>query len=179
MTTSLPALHRNPVTRPSYDSLEKARLLALLVPLALLGGALGSQYLGGLYPCEMCHWQRWGHYAALGLALVSSAMRRSPDRGRSFVWLAALAILSSGLVGFYHAGVEMGVFQGLTQCSTTGGGGSAAEMLKDILQAPLVRCDQVQFEFLGLSMAAWNAVLSICAALVILWLSLRRRRQEA
>lgn len=160
-------------------SLEKARLLALLVPAALLAGALGSQYLGGLYPCEMCHWQRWGHYAALAFALVSFALRRQADSGRSFVWLAALSILASGLTGFYHAGVELKIFEGLTQCSSMGGGGSSASILKDIMAAPLVRCDQVQFSFLGISMAGWNAILSTGSALVILWLSIRRPRATA
>ncbi len=157
-------------------SLEKARALSLLVPAALLAGALGSQYLGGLHPCEMCHWQRWPHYAALVLALGSFAMRSQADRGRSFVWLAVLAILSSGLMGVYHAGVEAGIFEGLTQCSSTAGGGSGADLLRDIMATPLVRCDQVQFAFLGLSMAAWNAVISIGSAMLILWLSLRRPR---
>jgi disulfide bond formation protein DsbB len=158
--------------------LEKARALALLVPGALLAGALGSQFIGGLHPCEMCHWQRWGHYAALAFALISFAMLRQPDRGRSFVWLAALGILASGVIGAYHAGVEAKIFEGFTQC-TAMGGGSGGDLLKDIMAAPLVRCDQVQFEFLGLSMAAWNAVISIGSALVILWLSLRRPRQAA
>ena len=157
-------------------SLEKARLLALAVPAALLAGALGSQYIGGLHPCEMCHWQRWPHYAAVALALVSFAMRGSPDPGRSMVWLAALAILTSGLIGVYHAGVELKIFEGITQCSSTGGGGSSADVLADIMAAPLIRCDQVQFTFLGISMAGWNAILSISAALLILWLSLRRPR---
>ena len=44
---------------------ERARWLALLVPTALLGGALGSQYWGGLYPCEMCYWQRYPHGVAM------------------------------------------------------------------------------------------------------------------
>ena len=160
-------------------SLDRARLLALLVPAALLAGALGSQYIGGLHPCEMCHWQRWPHYAAVALALVAFAMRRAPDRGRSMVWLAALAILTSGLIGLYHAGVELGIFEGLTQCSSTGGGGSSADVLADIMAAPLIRCDQVQFTFLGVSMAGWNAILSISAALVILWLSLKQPRATA
>lgn len=160
-------------------SLEKARLLSLLVPAALLAGALGSQYIGGLYPCEMCHWQRWPHCAAVVLALVSYAMRGAADRGRSFVWLAALAILASGAIGVYHAGVEAGLFEGLTQCSSGPRSGSAADLLKDIMATPLVRCDQVQFEFLGISMAGWNAIISIGSALVILWLSLRRPRATA
>jgi disulfide bond formation protein DsbB len=126
----------------------------------------------------MCHWQRWGHYAALALALLSLAMRRQPDRGRSFVWLAALGILSSGIIGAYHAGVELDIFHGLTQCTSTARG-TGADLLKDIMAAPLVRCDEVQFSFLGISMAGWNTILSIGSALVILWLSLRRPRAEA
>ena len=160
-------------------SLEKARALALLVPAALLAGALGSQYIGGLYPCEMCHWQRWGHYAALAFALLSFALGRGPDRGRPFVWLAALAILISGLTGVYHAGVEAGIFEGLTQCAATGGGGSASDVLADIMATPLVRCDQVQWSFLGISMAGWNAIISILSGVLILWLSLRRPRAAA
>ena len=160
-------------------SLEKARWLALLVPAALLAGALGSQYYGGLYPCEMCHWQRWPHYAALALALLSFAMRGQPDRGRSFVWLAALAIFTSGAIGVYHAGVEAGIFEGLTTCSAALSGGSSADILADIMATPLVRCDQIQWSFLGVSMAGWNAILSIGSASVRSWLSLRRPRALA
>ena len=160
-------------------SLEKARWLALLVPAALLTGALGSQYYGGLYPCEMCHWQRWPHYAALALTLLSFAMRGQPDRGRSFVWLAALAIFTSGAIGVYHAGVEAGIFEGLTTCSAALSGGSSADILADIMATPLVRCDQIQWSFLGISMAGWNAILSIGSASVISWLSLRRPRAPA
>lgn len=152
--------------------LHKARLLSALVPAGLLAGAYGSQHLGGLTPCEMCYWQRWPHFAALGFALLSFALAaRLPDRGRSLVWLAALAIVVSGAIGAYHAGVELDIFEGLTQCTAPGGGS-----LADMLRRPLVRCDQVQFSFLGISMAGWNAILSIGFGSMILWLSLRRPR---
>lgn len=163
--------------RGRMTSLEKARWLALAIPAALLAGALGSQYIGGLNPCEMCHWQRWPHYGAVALAILSFLLRGQPDKGRSFVWLAAFAILASGLIGVYHAGVELGIFEGLTRCSTVSSAGSAEDLLKDIMAAPLVRCDQVQFEFLGISMAGWNAIISIGAAVTILWLSIRRPRE--
>ena len=153
--------------------LDRARLLSVLVPAGLLAGAYGSQYLGGLHPCEMCYWQRWPHFAALALGLLSYALAgRMPDRGRSLVWLAALAIVVSGAIGAYHAGVELKIFEGLTQCATSGSGQS----LRDILKAPLVRCDQVQFSFLGISMAGWNAIISLGFGSVILWQSLRRPR---
>jgi disulfide bond formation protein DsbB len=155
--------------------IDRARLLAALVPAGLLAGAHGSQYLGGLVPCEMCYWQRWPHFAALAFALLSYALiNRLPDRGRSLVWLAALAMLVSGGIGAYHAGVELGIFEGVTQCTST-----SAVTVSDILSAPLIRCDQVQWELLGISMAGWNAIVSIGFGLGILWLSLRRPRIRA
>lgn len=161
-------------------SLDKARAIAVAVPAALLAGAYGSEIFGGLYPCEMCWWQRYAHFAGLGLALVSLLLRKAPDRGRSFVWLAALAILASGAIGAYHAGVEAKVFEGFTTCTSTGTAGlSAEDMLKEIMAKPIVRCDDIQFSFLGISMAGWNAILSILAALTILWLSLRRPKASA
>src|SRR5690606_29795455 len=136
-----------PLTRGRGDMrpaspLETARLLAFLVPAGLLAGAYGSQHIGGLSPCEMCYWQRWPHWAAIGFAALSWGLAaRLPDRGRSFVWLAALSILISGLIGVYHAGVELKIFEGFTQCTAPPGGGSG-DLLADIMAAPLVRCDQ-------------------------------------
>jgi disulfide bond formation protein DsbB len=158
-------------------SLGAARLLALLVPAALLAGAYGSEYWGGLIPCEMCWWQRYAHFAAMLLALIALAtggMR--PSGGRLWVWLAALAIAVSGAIGFYQAGVEAGFFEGFTQCTASNAGLSAEALLKQIMDAPIIRCDQVQWAWLGISMAGWNGILSLGAALVILWLSLRKSR---
>ena len=150
--------------------LALARALAVLVPAAALAAAFGSQYLGGLVPCEMCWWQRYAHMAALALALLAFLVR-----GRALVWLAALAIAVSGAIGVYHAGVELKYFEGFTQC-TAMSGGSAEDMLERILDAPLIRCDQVQWSLFGISMAGWNAIFSLSSALVILWLSLKRPR---
>jgi disulfide bond formation protein DsbB len=148
-----------------------ARAIALLLPLALLGGAIGSQYLGGLVPCEMCMWQRWPHAAAILLAALAFTSTAQSDRARTFTLLAALAIAISGAIGVYHAGVELGVFEGLTTC-TAGG----ALSLDEIMKVPLVRCDQVQFAFLGISMAGWNAILSLGGAALITALTLRKAR---
>ncbi len=125
----------------------------------------------------MCHWQRWPHFAAVAFALVAVALARSADRGRSFVWLAALAIMVSGGIGAYHAGVEAGIFEGLTQCTSAPVGGSAADIIADIMARPVIRCDEVQFSFLGISMAGWNAILSLGFGLLILWLSIKRPRR--
>jgi disulfide bond formation protein DsbB len=152
-------------------SAEAARLLALLLPIGLLGGALGSQYVGGLHPCEMCYWQRWPHGAAILLAALAFTASASSARGRLLTLLAAAAIALSGAIGVYHAGVEVGIFEGITTCSTTRG-----MTLQDIVSAPLVRCDQVQWSLFGISMAGWNAILSLTGAALIAALALKARR---
>lgn len=152
-------------------SFRLAQWLALAVPGGLLLGALGSEYVGGLHPCEMCLWQRWPHLVAVVLAGLSFAAPRS---ARLLTLLAALAIAVSGAIGVFHAGVEQGWWEGLTTCSTVATGATPDELLKSIMAAPLIRCDQIAWSFLGLSLAAWNSVISLLSAGVILWLSRKR-----
>lgn len=150
-----------------------ARALALGVPAALLAGALGSEHIGGLYPCEMCHWQRWPHYAAVPLALLAIILR-DKSVGNLFLWLATLAIFVSGAIGVFHAGVEYGWWEGLTSCATAAGG--SGDFLTDIMATPLISCDQPQWTLFGISLAGFNAVISIGAAMVIAWLIRRPTR---
>ena len=148
---------------------QHARVGLSRVPAALLGGAYGSEIWGGLVPCEMCWWQRYAHLAALAFAVAAVLVgRRGGMRG--LVVLAALGVAVSGAIGAYHAGVEAGLFEGFTQCTSAGGAS-----LSDLLAAPIVRCDQVQWRFLGVSMAGWNALISLGAAGVTLWLARGRR----
>lgn len=156
---------------PAGDATGRwARVLALAVPAGLLGGAYLSQYGFGLYPCEMCWWQRYPHFAALGLAALAWA--RPP--GRLAVTLAALAILVSGGIGAWHAGVEYGWWEGVTDCAATAQAG--ADPLTAILDAPIVRCDQVAWDLAGISLAGFNFLISTAAGLAILWLTRRSAR---
>jgi disulfide bond formation protein DsbB len=159
-----------------FDPAAAARLIALLLPLALLLGAFGSQYFGGLYPCEMCWWQRYAHMAAMVPALLAFTAPAASARARTLTLLAALAIAVSGAIGVYHAGVEAKIFEGFTQCTALSKSGSTAELLKQITHAPLIRCDEVQFRFLGITLAGWNAILSLGGASLIVLLTLKGRR---
>ena len=154
---------------PGATRLKQARLLALIVPAALLGGALISQYAGGLYPCEMCHWQRWPHAAAILLAILALLSPLRAARTRMTVMLAAFLIAVSGAIGLFHAGVEYGWWEGITRCTTNG-----ATSLEDILAVPLVRCDQVQWSLFGISLAGFNAILSLGGAGLIAFLASRK-----
>ena len=151
---------------------DAARWLALLLPAALLAGALGSQYIGGLFPCEMCHWQRWPHYTAVVLAALAFVPALP---GRLLVALATLAIAVSGAIGVFHAGVEYGLWEGLTTCSTSHSGPIS---LDEIMAAPIIRCDVAQWRLFGISLAGFNAIFSLGAAALVLTL-LRRRTTSA
>jgi disulfide bond formation protein DsbB len=147
-----------------------AQRFALGVPALLLGGAYLSQYGFGLFPCEMCWWQRYAHFAALALALISTVA--APKR--LWIALAGLAILVAGVLGAYHAGVEYKWWEGLTTCSSTAAGTS----IEDIMNAPLIRCDEAQWRLFGISLAGFNFLISTPAAIVVFVL-LGKRGQEA
>ncbi len=151
------------------DRLRTARLVALGVPLALLGGALLSEYVGKLYPCEMCWWQRYPHGVAILLAIGALLSPLAAPRTRLMTLLAALAIAVSGAIGVFHAGVEYGWWEGLTTCTTTG-----ATSLEEIMNVPLIRCDQVQWSFFGISLAGFNALFSLGGAVLIVILARRK-----
>lgn len=154
------------------DRFRLARGLALLTPALLLGGALFSQYVGGLYPCEMCHWQRWPHYAAIPLALLAFLpLGKGPQK--ALVLLAALLIATSGAIGAFHAGVEYGWWEGVTKCAVLNAGGG--DTLAAIMATPLIRCDEVQWSLLGISLAGYNAIFSLGAAGAILRLCNAKR----
>lgn len=141
------------------------RLLSFLLPAALLAGAYISEYIFGLYPCEMCWWQRWPHFAALALAVIAFAVK-NPGMQRMFTALAALAILTSGLIGGFHAGVEYGWWQGITSCAADLS--AQGDILESILNAPLTRCDVAPWTLFGISLAGYNFLLSCGGAIAIL-----------
>jgi disulfide bond formation protein DsbB len=152
------------------EALKLARLIAVTTPAALLAGAYLGQYAFGLPPCEMCWWQRYGHFAALALGMAAFAV----PRPSVLVGGAALALAISGAIGAFHAGVEYRWWQGLTACGTmTGAGG---DPLAAIMNAPIVRCDTAPWHLFGISLAGWNFLFSVAAALAIALLLARGTR---
>ena len=151
-----------------------ARMIALAIPLALLGGAYLSQYGFGLVPCEMCWWQRYAHFAALALALAAVQRPRAPV----FAILAGAAIAVAGAIGAFHAGVEYGWWEGLTACSTNVVA-KGADPLDAIMNAPLVRCDVAPWSLFGISLAGWNFLVSTAAAAAIFLLLARSAKRAA
>lgn len=141
-------------------------LLAAAGSAALMLGALAFQHIGGMAPCKLCIWQRWPHGVAIAIGGLAAL---SVLPARILAGAGGLAALATAVIGTYHTGVERKWWEGPASCS---GGGvadqSAQDLFAQIMAAPLVRCDEVPWEMLGLSMASWNAVASL--GLMVVWL---------
>lgn len=142
-------------------------LLAALGSAALLGGAFLFQ-LAGYPPCKMCLWQRWPHAIAI---LIGAIAFFAPNR--VLAWLGALAAFVTGAIGVYHTGVEKKWWEGPTSCTGSGLDGLSGTDLLATDGPMVVMCDVVSWQFLGLSMASWNAIISF--ALVAIWIMAARR----
>ena len=146
-------------------------LLATLGSASMLLGAFAFQFIGGYPPCKMCYWQRWPHAAAvlIGVLLLLGGPRL-------VIWLGGLAALITAGIGAFHAGVEWRWWPGPASCSGGGGdlgGLSGSDLLSTDAPSGIVMCDEIVWQFLGLSMAGWNAVISL--GLVVIWIMAARR----
>lgn len=160
-----------------HSSPHIAALLAFSIPLLALIGAYGSEYLGGLHPCHLCLEQRWPHFVAIAFGAMALISGPASLMGRGLIAIAASAIATSGAIGIFHVGVEMGLWEYVSPCTSgLSGEGSAIDK---IMTAPLIRCDEVAFRFLGISMAGWNAIVSIASALTIISLIFKERYKTA
>ncbi len=149
--------------------MKQALFIATFGSAAILLGAFAFQHIGGMPPCKLCLWQRWPHAAAALIGLVIFFTGKI-----QFAWLAAIASLSTAAIGAYHVGVEQGWWEGPTSCTSSGVSNlSSEELLNQILAAPLVRCDDIAWQMAGISMAGWNALLSL--VLAAFWVHATRR----
>ncbi|MBB3994591.1 disulfide bond formation protein DsbB [Sulfitobacter undariae] len=143
--------------------------LATLGSAALLLGAYGFQHIGNMAPCKLCLWQRWPHAAAILIGVLILITRKA-----KLAWLGALAAFSTAAIGIYHVGVEQGWWQGPTTCTSSGVSNmSPQDLMNQILAAPLTRCDDIAWQLAGISMAGWNAMISL--ALMVIWVRAARR----
>ena len=141
---------------------RRAALLILAVALGTIVGAWIFEYLG-YAPCELCLWQRWSYYAAIPIALlVALAAPGRPELARAALGLLAVLWLGSMVFGIYHAGVEWKWWLGPSTCGRQAGFSGG---IPD-LSAPVILCDTAAIRILGLSLAGWNAVISLGLALV-------------
>jgi disulfide bond formation protein DsbB len=158
-------------TQPPFP-LPLILLLAAVAPLLV---AFASQYLGGLQPCTLCIWQRWGYGGAIALALVTLALpRRLRPWGAA---LTALAFLVTAGLALFHVGVEQHWWQGLASCSgNLDTHQSVADLEKQLMNTPVIPCDRPAWTGFGISMAGYDFIYAALVGMVGLFLALRSAR---
>jgi disulfide bond formation protein DsbB len=166
--TANPSYRRNTATPALASSLAIMAIAA-----ATLMGAWFFQLVLEILPCPLCLEQRYAYYFAVPLAaLVALAAGRGAPRAVLLAGLAllALAALANAGLGTYHAGVEWRLWQGPTDCTgPIGNFGSAGNLLQRLDTVKVVRCDEVQWRFLGLSLAGYNVLISLSMAAIAAW----------
>jgi disulfide bond formation protein DsbB len=172
----------SPDQSPSTRAFRMA-LAICVIAFVTIAGAWFFQLVLGIQPCPMCLEQRYAYYIAIPLAAVL-AMAAVNEAPRSLL-VAGFAVLFcltvfNGAFGAYHAGVEWGFWPGPTECTGSAVDfGNPGNLMENLKTAKIVRCDEVQWSFLGLSLAGYNALISALMAALAGWglLGLGRRRQ--
>jgi disulfide bond formation protein DsbB len=151
--------------------------LLLVASVAVVGGALLFQYVGGLEPCELCLYQRWPYYAAIaatGVALLSGGERAM----EAVIALCGLLFAASAVLALYHVGVEHHLFTGPTACTGSLTGASSVEALTaQLLARQPVNCDEPAWRLFGISLAGWNLVASALITAFCLGVLVKRARR--
>ena len=163
----------SPPARLAENPAMTAALAITLVAAATLAGAWFFELVLDIRPCPLCLEQRYAYYLAvpLGALAALAASRHAPRRAliAAFAILLAAA-LGNAWLGGYHAGVEWKFWPGPTECS----GpildlGKAGNLLQQLDTVKVVRCDEVQWRFLGLSLAGYNLLISLAMAAIALF----------
>ena len=167
--------------RADANAALTAALAVTLIAAATLAGAWFFQLVLDIRPCPLCLEQRYAYYLAIPLgALVALAAARDAPRPLLVIGLAilALAALGNAGLGVYHAGVEWKFWQGPTDCTgEIGNLGSAGNLLERLDTVKVIRCDEVQWRFLGLSLAGYNVLISLAMAALAGWGIVRTARR--
>ena len=165
------------LSRQNMFGLAASRIavFAILFSGAMLLSAYAFQYIGGLPPCQMCHWQRWAHFAVLGFGVFALGAPRSPLGP----WGVASALGASATIAGFHAGVEYGWWEGPKSCTNVAGADELGRVDGNFLQsldAPMaiVDCSEAAWSMLGISMAGWNALASLGALVVVVVIAKQR-----
>ena len=136
-------------------------LLLAAISAVTLASVYASQYIGGLQPCELCLYQRWPWWTALALCVIALPTVLSSNVRALLVGLAGASVLVGAGIAIFHVGVEQHWWPGLASCSAAGETPASFEQLQRMMTQPTASCDQPAWSLFGISMAGYNAMLSI------------------
>ncbi|HTS42208.1 MAG TPA: disulfide bond formation protein B [Xanthobacteraceae bacterium] len=167
--------------RRMIDPREPTMTAAVIIAIggaATLLGAWFFQYAVGLWPCPLCLEQRVVYYFAIPLAtmvMLGVSYGATPKVLTLALFAIAVGMLWNAGLGVYHSGIEWKLWVGPPECSGTGTFGSIQDLQNRLRNTSILRCDEAQWRFLGLSLAGYNALISFGLAVVAMWGALAKR----
>lgn len=142
-------------------SYKLALILSTLASFGLLAGAFWFEIIVGLPPCNLCIWQRWPHAIIIAIAGIGLVAIKQ----NWMLLFIALSAISTALIGFYHSGVEQGWWSGPSGCSNQlNSDTDISSLTTSLLEMPVVKCDEIAWSLMGISMAGWNSIASFAIA---------------
>ncbi|WP_419903708.1 disulfide bond formation protein B [Kiloniella sp.] len=143
-------------------------LFAIVSSALVLAGALAFQYIGGLYPCVLCMYQRWAYVTAAGFAALAWILRKNPTLARITLGVSSLSFIAGSGIAAFHVGVENHWWEGTSECQgdALDLSLSAEDLANQLLNQPIVRCDVAPWELFGISMAGFNVAISLGLAII-------------
>lgn len=172
-------MHGRPLDFMREEPIALAAAGIAALGLAAILAAYFFQYVVGLPPCPLCLEQRIAYYVSIPLAAMIM-LGLSVGASRKVLILAlvaiAVAMLWNAVLGVYHSGVEWKWWEGPRDCSgPVNSLGSARDLLSQLQNTRVVRCDEAAWRFLGLSLAGYNAIISAALAALAIWGVVRAR----
>jgi disulfide bond formation protein DsbB len=163
-------MKQTPIERLRREPAAAAALAIFVISAATLAGAWYFQLVEKLPPCPLCLEERIAYHVVIPLSLlmVIAALVRAPKSLLTVGFVVIIiAMLANTVLGGYHAGVEWHWWAGPTDCTgpltDLNAGGSLLNQLNSI---HVVQCDVAAWRFLGISLAGYNALISLALAAI-------------
>ena len=157
---------KNQTTSSWLNSPARFAFAIFALAFATIAGARLFQALGYM-PCDLCYAQRYAYYVGVPLAAATWLVADRLGKAAALLLILLALIFAANMVlAVYHSGVEMKLWQGPTACtgSAMSGPANAADLLAQLDNVKVVRCDAVNLRVFGLSLANWNIFISLALA---------------
>ena len=133
--------------------------ISFLISSSMLLSAFYLEYFHDAFPCDLCITQRWFHALIISYSLIAIFIHEKKFLANKFILIGlSITWIASSVAGLYHFGIEMNFWSGPDECSSSID--FSKDLLKYLLNKSPIKCDEVMFKILGLSLAGWNALMS-------------------
>ena len=140
--------------------------ISFLISSSMLLSAFYLEYFHDAFPCDLCITQRWFHALIISYSLIAIFIHEKKFLANKFILIGlSITWIASSVAGLYHFGIEMNFWSGPDECSSSID--FSKDLLKYLLNKSPIKCDEVMFKILGLSLAGWNALMSFVMFLIV------------